>query len=98
MELAKEWDAAARVLARARGGAANGGAGGGARPARGLLGDYGRYLLVERRLSEHTVRYVYAPAVRLFLAGREGPDRLALERLSAADVSTFLAREWGSAM
>ena len=32
-------------------------------------------------------------SARLFLAEREGPDGLELERLSAADVSSFLARE-----
>jgi site-specific recombinase XerD len=58
-----------------------------------LLVEYGRYLLVERRLSEHTVCDVRVPAAGLFLAGREGPDGLGLERLSGADVSLFLARE-----
>jgi len=62
-------------------------------PLEELLVDYGRYLLLERRLSEHTVRDLRVPAARLFLAGREGPDGLGLERLSAADVSLFLARE-----
>ena len=32
----------------------------------------------------------YEPAARLFLAGREGPDGLGLERLTAADVSCVL--------
>ncbi len=58
-----------------------------------LLEDYRRYLLIERRLSEHTVVDAYVPAARLFLVGREGPDGLGLERLCAADVSSFLARE-----
>jgi site-specific recombinase XerD len=58
-----------------------------------LLADYRRYLRVERGLSEHTVLDAYGPAARLFLAGREGPDGLGLERLCAADVSSFLARE-----
>ena len=35
----------------------------------------------------------YEPAARLFLAGREGRDGLGLKRLSAVDVSSFLARE-----
>jgi integrase/recombinase XerD len=35
----------------------------------------------------------YEPAARLFLAGREGPGGLGLERLSAADVSLFLVGE-----
>ena len=38
-------------------------------PLEELLADYGRYLLVERRLAEHTVRDAYLPAARLFLAG-----------------------------
>ena len=59
----------------------------------GLLADYGRYLRVERRLAEHTVRDAYLPAARLFVAGREGLVGLRLERLSAADVSMFLVAE-----
>jgi integrase/recombinase XerD len=35
----------------------------------------------------------YEPAARLFLAGWEAPDGLGLERLCAAEVSSFLARE-----
>jgi integrase/recombinase XerD len=62
-------------------------------PLEDLLAEYRRYLLVERRLSQHTVLDAYGPAARLFLAGWEGPDGLALERLSAADVSSFLVRE-----
>jgi integrase/recombinase XerD len=62
-------------------------------PLEELLGDYRRYLLIERRLSQHTVLDAYVPVARLFLAGREGPDGLGLERLSAADVSLFLAAE-----
>jgi site-specific recombinase XerD len=62
-------------------------------PLEELLADYGRYLRVERRLAEHTVRDAYLPAGRLFLAGREGLDGLGLERLSAADVSMFLIAE-----
>ena len=62
-------------------------------PVEELLADYGRYLRVERRLAEHTVRDAYLPAARLFVAGREGLDGLGLERLSAADVSTFLVAE-----
>jgi integrase/recombinase XerD len=58
-----------------------------------LLADYGRYLLVERGLSQHTVLDAYGPVARLFLAERDGPDGLDLERLSAADVSSFLAGE-----
>jgi integrase/recombinase XerD len=62
-------------------------------PLEELLADYRRYLLIERGLSDHTVLDAYGPAARLFLAGREGPDGLGLERLRAADVSSFLARE-----
>lgn len=62
-------------------------------PVEELLADYCRYLWVERRLSDHTVLDVYQPAARLFLAGRESPDGSGLQRLSAADVSSFLARE-----
>jgi len=58
-----------------------------------LLASYRRFLLVERRLSQHTVRDAYVPAARLFLAGRDGGDGLAVERLSAADVSVFLVAE-----
>ena len=62
-------------------------------PLAELLADYRRYLRVERGLSDHTVLDAYEPAARLFLAGWEGPDGLGLERLCAADVSSFLARE-----
>ena len=58
-----------------------------------LLADYGRYLLIERGLTPHTVRDAYVPAARLFLAGRGGPGGLRLDRLALADVSMFLARE-----
>ena len=61
-------------------------------PLEELLAGYRRYLMVERGLSEKTVLN-YAPSVCLFLAGRQGPDGLALDRLSAADVSSFLAAE-----
>ena len=61
-------------------------------PLEELLAEYRRYLLVERRLAEHTVG-CYVAAARLLLEGRQGPDGLALERLSAADVSRFLAAE-----
>ena len=42
-------------------------------PVEDLLADYGRYLLIERGLTPHTVRDAYVPAARLFLAGRGGP-------------------------
>jgi integrase/recombinase XerD len=62
-------------------------------PVEDLLADYGRYLLIERGLTPHTVRDAYVPAARLFLAGRGGPGGLRLDRLAPADVSMFLARE-----
>lgn len=62
-------------------------------PLEELLADYHRYLLVERGLCRHTVFDAYGPVARLFLAGREGPGGLELERLCAADVTVFLARE-----
>jgi len=62
-------------------------------PLEELLADYRLYLRVERGLSEHTVLDAYGPAARLFLAGWETAAGLGLVRLSAADVSSFLARE-----
>jgi site-specific recombinase XerC len=56
-----------------------------------VLAEYGRYLLIERGLSRHTVVDAYVPVARLFLAAQQG--RLALGQLCAADVSLFLARE-----
>jgi integrase/recombinase XerD len=57
-----------------------------------LLADYRRYLARERGLCRKTL-YEYERVVRPFLAEREQPGGLALEQLSAADVSLFLARE-----
>jgi site-specific recombinase XerD len=62
-------------------------------PLEELLVEYRRYLFVERRLCEHTVVWYYVPTARLFLSGRQGSGGLGLERLSAADVSRFLAAE-----
>ena len=62
-------------------------------PVEELLADYSRYLLIERGLTPHTVCDAYVPAARLFLAGRDGPGGLRLDRLAAADVSVFLTRE-----
>jgi len=62
-------------------------------PLEVLLADYGEYLSIERGLCDHTVFDAYVPAARLFLSeldGENGPD---LGRLSAAEVSAFLARE-----
>jgi len=58
-----------------------------------LLVGYHGYLLSERGLCQHTVFDGYGPAARLFLAKFEGPDGLGLERLGAAEVTAFLARE-----
>jgi site-specific recombinase XerD len=65
-------------------------------PVEELLADYATFLLVERGLSPHTVFDAYVPAARLFLIGLARPrgrGGLRLDRLSAADVSVFLARE-----
>jgi len=60
-----------------------------ATPVEALLELYRRYLLVERGLAEGTVRG-YVDVVRPFLAERASLDGLALERLTAADVSAFV--------
>jgi integrase/recombinase XerD len=62
-------------------------------PLEELLAVYRRYLSIERGLSDHTVLDVYGPVARLFFSGRENSNELGLERLSAAEVSSFLARE-----
>ena len=62
-------------------------------PLEQLLEDYCRYLRVERALCDHTVFDAYVPAARLFLAGWDGPVGLGLDRMRAADVSSFLAGE-----
>lgn len=61
-------------------------------PGEALLSRYRRYLLVERALGLGTAR-VYLDAVRPFLAGLEGPERVELERVTAAEVSAFVLRE-----
>jgi len=61
-------------------------------PLERLLGDYRRYLACERGLAPKTIA-VFERVARLFLAERDRPGGLALERLSTADVSGFLARE-----
>src|SRR6478609_8449899 len=63
-------------------------------PLQELLADYCRYLSIERGLSDHTVFDAYEPAARLFLTA-VGADRhgLGLDRLCAAQVSSFLASE-----
>jgi integrase/recombinase XerD len=57
-----------------------------------LLWGYRQYLVRERGLAGSTV-YQYERIARLFLEEREHAGGLQLERLSAADVSGFLARE-----
>ena len=61
-------------------------------PVEELLADYRGYLARERGLAERTIE-IYGRAARVFLSERERADGLALERLTAADVSGFLARE-----
>jgi site-specific recombinase XerD len=62
-------------------------------PLEELLADYRRYLSIERGLCDHTVLDAYGPVARLFLSARENSNGLGLERLSEAEVSSFLARE-----
>jgi integrase/recombinase XerD len=61
-------------------------------PVEELLADYRGYLARERGLAESTIDNYWRVA-RLFLSDRERADGLALERLTAAEVSGFLARE-----
>jgi len=62
-------------------------------PLEELLAGYHDYLLSERGLCEHTVFDGYGPAAALFLAEFVGPEGRSLERLGAAEVTAFLARE-----
>jgi integrase/recombinase XerD len=62
-------------------------------PLEELLADYAGYLSIERGLCDHTVFDAYVPAARLFLSELDGWDVLVLARLTATDVSSFLARE-----
>jgi site-specific recombinase XerD len=57
-----------------------------------VLEGYRSYLLLERGVSETTAA-VYEPRARRFLSQRGGLEDLGLDRLTAADVSGFLARE-----
>jgi integrase/recombinase XerD len=57
-----------------------------------VLAGYRCYLRLERGVCETTVA-CYEPRARLFLSQREGLEDLGLDRLTAADVSGFLARE-----
>jgi integrase/recombinase XerD len=59
-------------------------------PLAGLLEDYREYLVCERGLALSTIAS-YERGARLFL--EQQPDGLELDRLTAADVSGFLARE-----
>jgi integrase/recombinase XerD len=61
-------------------------------PVEELLAAYRDYLARERGLADDTI-YRYERVARLFFKQREQEDGLALERLAAADVSGFLARE-----
>src|SRR5450755_920192 len=61
-------------------------------PVQEVLDGYRRYMLSERGVKEVTVAR-YEPAARVFLSQRESLEGLGLERLTAADVSVFLARE-----
>ena len=62
-------------------------------PLEKLLADYGGYLSIERGLCDHTVFDAYVPVARLFLAELDSSDGPDLARLTAAQVSLFLARE-----
>jgi site-specific recombinase XerD len=62
-------------------------------PLQELLRDYRRYLSIERGLSDHTVFDAYEPAARLFLTAVADGHGVGLDRLSAAQVSSFLASE-----
>jgi site-specific recombinase XerD len=61
-------------------------------PLERVLADYRRYLFDERALSERTV-LGYVPVARLFLDRVMEADGSGLERLTAADVTSFLAAE-----
>lgn len=57
-----------------------------------VLAGYRSYLRLERGLRETTVA-CYEPRARRFLSHREGLEDLGLDRLTAADVTGFLAHE-----
>ncbi len=61
-------------------------------PVEGLLGAYGRYLRVERRLAPTTVRS-HEDIARRFLSRHAEGDRLDLEGLAAAEVTAFVLAE-----
>jgi integrase/recombinase XerD len=62
-------------------------------PFEWLVEGYRRYLFDERALTEHTVLGRYVPVARMFVDGVIAGETGGLERLEAADVSSFLARE-----
>jgi integrase/recombinase XerD len=62
-------------------------------PLERLLAEYRRYLFDERGLGEHTVLVRYGPDAHLFLEAVLGAGAAGVERLTAGDVSRFLARE-----
>jgi integrase/recombinase XerD len=61
-------------------------------PVEEVLDGYRHYMLSERGVKQRTVAG-YEPDARVFLSQRDGLEGLGLERLTAADVSAFLARE-----
>ncbi|MHB8695834.1 MAG: tyrosine-type recombinase/integrase [Solirubrobacteraceae bacterium] len=61
-------------------------------PVERLLADYRRYVAGERGLAAHTI-YHHELVARLFLIEREKLGGLELERLTAGNVSAFLAAE-----
>lgn len=61
-------------------------------PLERLLSEYRRYLFDERGLGEHTVLVRYGPDARVFLEAVLGASAAGVERLTAGDVSLFLAR------
>jgi site-specific recombinase XerD len=65
-------------------------AGGG--PLERLVDEYRRYLVQERGITQKTIER-YERVARLFLGERAQRGSLDLERLTAADVTEFLARE-----
>jgi integrase/recombinase XerD len=63
-----------------------------ASPADAIVESYRRYLLLERGLTTGTAR-VYVTAVRPFLAGFAADERVAFDRMTAAEVSAFVLAE-----
>ena len=61
-------------------------------PLERLVDDYRRYLAQERGVTQKTIKR-YERVARLFVGERAQRGSLGLERLAAADVTEFLARE-----